>query len=149
MDVDVAAVVDRREPGSVEREAVEHRRHDHAPVARRLDRADVEAAGRRARGRVAERGSAHDGHGSREGSGDDRVVHVAKTLNVGHRELDIRHAEIKGGVRSFTAPMVQHVVDCMDGKDTPVGTGEDGLAALKILNALKESALQEGKRVKL
>lgn len=68
---------------------------------------------------------------------------------IGHRELDIRNAEIKGGVRSFTAPMVQHVVDCLDGKDSPVGTGEDGLAALKILNALKESALQEGRRISL
>jgi predicted dehydrogenase len=68
---------------------------------------------------------------------------------VGHRELDVRHPEVTSGVRSFTAPMVQHVVDCLDGNDSPVGTGEDGLAALKILNALKESALQEGKRVKL
>jgi predicted dehydrogenase len=68
---------------------------------------------------------------------------------IGHRELDVRHPEISGGIRSFTAPMVQHVVDCLDGKDTPVGTGEDGLAALKILNALKASAEQEGKRVTL
>lgn len=68
---------------------------------------------------------------------------------LGHKELDVRNPEVKSGARSFTAPMVQHVVECLDGKDTPVGTGEDGLAALKILNALKESALQEGKRVKL
>jgi predicted dehydrogenase len=66
---------------------------------------------------------------------------------VGHKEIDDMHRDIKGETRSFMAPMVQHVVDCLDGKDAFVSTGEDGLAALRIISALEESARQDGKRV--
>jgi predicted dehydrogenase len=66
---------------------------------------------------------------------------------VGHKELDELYVERSGETRSFMAPMMQHVVDCLDGKDTPVGAGEDGLAALRVIAALEESAKQQGKRV--
>lgn len=38
--------------------------------------------------------------------------------------------------RSFLAPMAEHVCDVLDGAAEPVSTGEDGLAAVRVLEAL-------------
>lgn len=63
---------------------------------------------------------------------------------VGHKEIDELHPERSGETRSFMVPMVQHVVDCLDGKEQSVSTGEDGVAALRVIDALERSAAQNG-----
>lgn len=55
----------------------------------------------------------------------------------------------EGQARSFIKSVVSQIVSCLDGKATPLSTGEDGLAALKILLALRESAAKGGKIVKI
>lgn len=54
-----------------------------------------------------------------------------------------------GKIRSFMAPMASHMVKCLDGVEKPLNTGEDGLAALKVVEALRESARNNGKLVKI
>jgi len=66
---------------------------------------------------------------------------------VGHKELHDMARTVAGEPRSFMAPMVQHVVDCLDGKDAPVCTGEDGVAALRVIEALEKSARENGAMV--
>jgi len=58
-------------------------------------------------------------------------------------------SQFSGGVRSFIVSTVDHVVKCLDGKEEPVSTGEEGLAALKILLALKKSAESNGKLIRI
>ena len=55
----------------------------------------------------------------------------------------------KGRLRSFMMPMANHIVACLDGEEEPLDTGEDGLAAIKIVSALRKSAKDNGKIVKL
>lgn len=59
------------------------------------------------------------------------------------------NAEKGGKPRSFIGSVVSHVVSCLDGKTNPVSTGEDGLAALLVIFALRESAKKQGKTIKL
>ena len=66
----------------------------------------------------------------------------------GYKELDMRSPQREGESRSFMASMVDHVVACLDGHERPVSRGEDGLAALRVLLALKESA-EAGRRIEL
>lgn len=66
----------------------------------------------------------------------------------GFYQLDSR-PRFYGGIRSFMISMADHVVNCLDGREKPVSTGEDGLAALKVLSALKKSAKGNSKRVKV
>lgn len=54
----------------------------------------------------------------------------------------------EGGMRSFMRPVVSNIVSCLDGKGEPLSRGEDGLASLNILSALRESAKQGGKIIK-
>ena len=42
----------------------------------------------------------------------------------------------QGFARSFLAPMAEHVCDVLDGKAEPASTGEDGLAVVRVLEAL-------------
>jgi len=56
---------------------------------------------------------------------------------------------VMGGMRSYMKSMPEHVVNCLDGKSRPVIKAEDGLATLKILFALKESALKGGKKISI
>ncbi|MBI5655068.1 Gfo/Idh/MocA family oxidoreductase [Candidatus Uhrbacteria bacterium] len=65
---------------------------------------------------------------------------------VGHKELVDEAPHSSGQVRSFMAPVVTHIVDCLEGRDTPVSTGEDGIAALKAIEAMIKS-VNEGGRV--
>ena len=52
---------------------------------------------------------------------------------------------IMGKARSLMTQMVSHVISCIDGKEKPLSTGQDGLAILKILLAVKKSAENNGK----
>jgi len=51
--------------------------------------------------------------------------------------------------KSTILSMIDHVVNCLDGKDKPVSTGEDGLTVLKVINALVESYKKDSKIQKL
>lgn len=64
-----------------------------------------------------------------------------------YKEPDIDSRKREGGSRSFMKSLVQHVVDCLEGKSIPISTGEDGMKALQVLIALKKSAEMDGKRV--
>ncbi|MEK7124675.1 MAG: Gfo/Idh/MocA family oxidoreductase [Patescibacteria group bacterium] len=55
----------------------------------------------------------------------------------------------EGGLRSLMAPMAQHIVNCLDGKEQPKDTVEDGYKALQIIFALRESAKQNGKVISI
>lgn len=77
-------------------------------------------------------------------------VHVRDCAEFsGYKELDVRNPRWEGGSRSFMAPLVEHVVACLDGREKPVSRGEDGLAALQVLLALKESTETGGRRIEL
>ncbi|OGX33818.1 MAG: hypothetical protein A2787_09820 [Omnitrophica WOR_2 bacterium RIFCSPHIGHO2_01_FULL_48_9] len=67
----------------------------------------------------------------------------------GYKELNISQPQKEGDSRSFMAPMAEHVVACLDGKEIPLSRGEDGLKALEALIALKQSAELDGKKIKL
>lgn len=67
----------------------------------------------------------------------------------GYKDLDILRSQKEGGPRSFMAPVAEHVVACLDGKESPCSRGEDGLKALEVLLALKQSAEADGKKIKL
>ena len=54
-----------------------------------------------------------------------------------------------GRPRSMMSEAIDYVVDCALGKKEPRSTGEDGVATLKILSALRQSAEAGGKEVKL
>ncbi|MDO8264856.1 MAG: Gfo/Idh/MocA family oxidoreductase [Candidatus Parcubacteria bacterium] len=56
--------------------------------------------------------------------------------------------KIRGKMRSFRMQMADHVVKCLDGKEKPISRGEDGLADLKVLFAMKES-VRTGKIIRL
>jgi len=55
----------------------------------------------------------------------------------------------KGKLRSLMLPMASHIVSCLDGKEKPLDTGEDGLAAIQVVSALRKSAAEGGKIIKL
>lgn len=67
----------------------------------------------------------------------------------GYKEIDVGGASREGVSRSFMAPLVEHVVGCLDGTDRPASRGEDGLAALEVLRALAASAAAGGRRIDL
>ncbi len=67
----------------------------------------------------------------------------------GYKELDVRNSRWEGESRSFMAALVDHVVGCLDGREEPASRGEDGLAALEVLLALKASVEAGGRRVEL
>jgi len=55
----------------------------------------------------------------------------------------------EGKTRSFMKSTINHVVNCLEGLGQPISRGEDGLAALKILLALRKSAKNNGIPIKL
>lgn len=55
---------------------------------------------------------------------------------------------LEGDKRSFFAPMAAHVVRVLDGKEQPLSTPADGLAALRVIEALFLSA-KTGRKVTL
>ncbi len=66
-----------------------------------------------------------------------------------YKELDVAAARREGKWRSFMAGLVDHVVACLDGGEEPISRGEDGLAALEALGAIKASCADGGRRVDL
>jgi len=62
-------------------------------------------------------------------------------------ELDLDGRTRAGRARSLMESVAAHVVDCLDGRDRPISRGEDGLAALETLHALRESAARGGARM--
>lgn len=67
----------------------------------------------------------------------------------GYKELDVRSSRREGKSRSFMAGLVEHAAACLDGREEPVSRGEDGLAALEVLLAIKSSAEAGGRRIEL
>ena len=68
----------------------------------------------------------------------------------GYRELFSGSLPIEGEFTQDLLPLgVHHLVDCMQKRAVPVSSGEDGCAALEIVCALSQSALECGKRVSL
>jgi predicted dehydrogenase len=65
----------------------------------------------------------------------------------GLMELDLDGRTREGKPRSLMQTIVQHVVDCLDGHDSPICRGEDGLRAIEIVLALRESAARGGARI--
>jgi len=59
------------------------------------------------------------------------------------------NAEKQGKPRSLVSSVIKHIISCLDQTTKPVGSGEDGLAALKVIFALRESAKKQGKIIKL
>jgi predicted dehydrogenase len=79
----------------------------------------------------------------------ERMGVVSRSDVSGYNELDAVGKKSEGGPRSFMAFMANHVADCLDGLDHPVSRGEDGLAALQVLLALRDSAARGGVKVDL
>ena len=93
--------------------------------------------------------------------GDDGALDILRptTPEIRYRKK-IPHKEVKGywqlsddeviegGTRSALAPVADQVVAVLDGEDIPVCTGSDGVAVMRVLEALKKSA-DTGKVVKL
>jgi|SRR3989344_26562 len=51
--------------------------------------------------------------------------------------------------RSLTAQMVLHIISCLEKKEKPKSTGQDGLEVLKILFAIEKSAKNNGNVIKI
>lgn len=66
-----------------------------------------------------------------------------------YRELNYERVKRFGGPRSFLKPLLPHIVDCLEGRDEPVSTGEDALRALEVIHAMEQSARKGGKRILL
>lgn len=49
--------------------------------------------------------------------------------------------------RDFMVYMVEHIIGCLENKERPCSTGDDGYAALELICAFYESANENGKRV--
>lgn len=61
----------------------------------------------------------------------------------GHRELAEKKTEIVGTDRSLMISLANHVADVLDGKTELCSRGEDGLAALSLIEALETSAREK------
>jgi predicted dehydrogenase len=64
-----------------------------------------------------------------------------------YRELDYKNANTVGKPRGMLADSIRHVVDCLQGLDIPLSTGDEALKVLEILFALKKSSEQDGKKI--
>lgn len=66
-----------------------------------------------------------------------------------YRELNYERVKRIGTPRSFLAPVLPHIVDCIEGRDIPISTGIDALRALEVIRALEQSARRSGRRVRV
>jgi len=66
----------------------------------------------------------------------------------GFYELDKRIKK-EGKNRSYIKSVIDHVVSCADGKKEAISVGQDGLAVLNTLAAIKKSAEADGKKIKI
>lgn len=70
--------------------------------------------------------------------------------HAGFTELSQEPLEHRGGeARDFFTGLGENAVDCLEGKATPLSTGEDSVIALEVLLAIRESAAAGGSRVML
>ncbi len=78
------------------------------------------------------------------------VLAADSRLYSGFRELDYatRHSESVES-ESFFTPLLENVIACLDEKAKPASIGEDGVAVLTVLAALRQSAEGNGVRVDL
>lgn len=65
----------------------------------------------------------------------------------GMRELDWKGAECAFDKRSMVQDVLGHVVSCVDGAHPPQSTLADGYRTMQILDALTQSANEQGKRM--
>ena len=65
----------------------------------------------------------------------------------GYRRLSSPLYVAGGESRSFMAPMAEHVCDVLDGVAEPVSTGEDGLMAVRVLEAIQSTGHGSSKHV--
>jgi predicted dehydrogenase len=66
----------------------------------------------------------------------------------GFRDLSLASEETRRSeVETYFAAMGDHVVACLKGEATPASTGADSVAALRILDALRQSARTNGVRL--
>lgn len=63
-------------------------------------------------------------------------------------EINYKNLKI-GKPRSLMTPMVSHIISCLERKEKPLSTGQDGFTVLKILFAIKKSADNKGKIIKI
>lgn len=66
----------------------------------------------------------------------------------GFYELD-KNIKKEGKNRSYIKSVVDYLAAYADGKEKAISTGEDGLAVLNILAAIKKSAEADGKKIKI
>jgi predicted dehydrogenase len=66
-----------------------------------------------------------------------------------YRELDYTHTRTFGENRSFLGPALQHMIACLERKETPINSGDDAIATLKVLLAIQKSARQSGKTIRV
>ncbi len=59
------------------------------------------------------------------------------------------NTEKSGAPRSLMDSVVSRIISCLDKKEKPISAGEDGLADLKILFAIKKSSKNKSKKIKI
>ncbi|MGC1107206.1 MAG: hypothetical protein WA876_11765 [Candidatus Acidiferrales bacterium] len=68
----------------------------------------------------------------------------------GYRELFAAPLPVEGEfTRELLVCGITHLIDCMEHGTKPISSGEDGRAALEIICALSQSAVECGKRIDL
>jgi predicted dehydrogenase len=79
------------------------------------------------------------------------VIYKKKIKNKNFKGFyELSSAEKKEGrVRSVMTQPIKHIISCLEGKAKPISTGEDGLAVLRILLALKQGADKHGREILL
>jgi len=74
---------------------------------------------------------------------------IDSPLFQGYKELDWHGSGRKGDSRSFMQAVVEHMIDCLEGRAKPVSSGEEALQTLLVLNTLQESAERQGQKVRV
>jgi len=66
-----------------------------------------------------------------------------------YREPDLKNKRIFGGSRSFMVGTYEHIVDCLDGNDSPLCSGRDALETLRVLKFIERSVNKHGAMITL
>ncbi len=78
---------------------------------------------------------------------DIRLSRVMSGIHSSWPELELDPKKIPASRKTFFESMAEHAVQCLDGKEQPRATGEDGLATVRIIEALLNSARRGGKKI--
>lgn len=65
----------------------------------------------------------------------------------GYKELVESNSPITNHPKEFMVNAVQHLVECLNNKNNPISSGEDGLASFELICAFHESAKEGGKKI--